>query len=327
MSRWPGGAAGVLRALLATGAVTVTVAAAGCTTTGRVTGAGRSSARAVRADSQAGQRTRGDGVLGPPGGSPALARKTGLAMLTRLAFPPGARPTSTRGLRAADQIGSPDLVEVTRFYWVPLSEHAADGFFGSHLPAGMAPAGSGSGAAPGSASYFQSVTYTLRKAPAGIDGQSELLVTLRADPGGGTVVRADAEVVWYPWRTAAEYLRPADFRSVTVSGSFGSLTNSGTTVRRSRTFTSRAVIARLAAVLDGLRADNPGTVHCPMLLASYRLSFAPAGGGAPTVVTPSSCLGDGVTVAGRPQPALFDPNNQKVLAVVGRLLGVPRSDW
>ena len=150
MSRWPGGAAGVLRALLATGAVTVTVAAAGCTTTGRVTGAGRSSARAVRADSQAGQRTRGDGVLGPPGGSPALARKTGLAMLTRLAFPPGARPTSTRGLRAADQIGSPDLVEVTRFYWVPLSEHAADGFFGSHLPAGMAPAGSGSGAAPGS---------------------------------------------------------------------------------------------------------------------------------------------------------------------------------
>jgi hypothetical protein len=248
-------------------------------------------------------------------------------MLTSLALPPGARPTGTRALRAADQIASPDLVEVTRFYWVPLPEHAADEFFGSHLPAGMAPAGSGSGAAPGSASYFQSVTYTLRNAPAGIDGQSELLVTLRAGPRGGTVVRADAEVVWYPWRTAAEYLRPADYRSVTVSGSFGSLTGPGMTVRRSRTFTSRAVVARLAAVLDGLRADNPGTVNCPMLLASYRLSFAPAGGGGPTVVTPSSCLGDEVTVAGRPQPMLFDPNSQKVLAVVGRLLGVPRSDW
>ncbi len=325
MSRWPGGATGVLRGVLLTAAVTL--AAAGCTTAGRVTGAGRPSARAVRTVRRPGQRVRVGGVLGPPGGSPAVARKTSRAMLTSLALPPGARPTGTRALRAADQIASPDLVEVTRFYWVPLPEHAADEFFGSHLPAGMAPAGSGSGAAPGSASYFQSVTYTLRNAPAGIDGQSELLVTLRAGPRGGTVVRADAEVVWYPWRTAAEYLRPADYRSVTVSGSFGSLTGPGMTVRRSRTFTSRAVVARLAAVLDGLRADNPGTVNCPMLLASYRLSFAPAGGGGPTVVTPSSCLGDEVTVAGRPQPMLFDPNSQKVLAVVGRLLGVPRSDW
>ena len=325
MSRWPGGATGVLRGVLLTAAVTL--AAAGCTTAGRVTGAGRPSARAVRTVRRPGQRVRVGGVLGPPGGSPAVARKTSRAMLTSLALPPGARPTGTRALRAADQIASPDLVEVTRFYWVPLPEHAADEFFGSHLPAGMAPAGSGSGAAPGSASYFQSVTYTLRNAPAGIDGQSELLVTLRAGPRGGTVVRADAEVVWYPWRTAAEYLRPADYRSVTVSGSFGSLTGPGMTVRRSRTFTSRAVVARLAAVLDGLRADNPGTVNCPMLPASYRLSFAPAGGGGPTVVTPSSCLGDEVTVAGRPQPMLFDPNSQKVLAVVGRLLGVPRSDW
>ncbi len=325
MSRWPGGATGVLRGVLLTAAVTL--AAAGCTTAGRVTGAGRPSARAVRTVRRPGQRVRVGGVLGPPGGSPAVARKTGRAMLTRLALPPGARPTGTRALRAADQIASPDLVEVTRFYWVPLPEHAADEFFGSHLPAGMAPAGSGSGAAPGSASYFQSVTYTLRNAPAGIDGQSELLVTLRAGPRGGTVVRADAEVVWYPWRTAAEYLRPADYRSVTVSGSFGSLTGPGMTVRRSRTFTSRAVVARLAAVLDGLRADNPGTVNCPMLLASYRLSFAPAEGGGPTVVTPSSCLGDEVTVVGRPQPMLFDPNSQKILAVVGRLLGVPRSDW
>src|SRR5258708_18963877 len=54
-----------------------------------------------------------------------------------------------------------------------------------------------------------------------IDPSTTLLATLAAGPHGGTVVRADAEVVWYPPRTAAEYLDPMEYQSVTITACAG----------------------------------------------------------------------------------------------------------
>jgi len=60
--------------------------------------------------------------------------------------------------------------------------------------------------------------------------------------GGGSLLRADAQVTWFPPRTQAQHVDPARFRAVTVSAT---LFNSRRHTAR-RTFTAGAVIARLA---------------------------------------------------------------------------------
>ncbi|MHB1874842.1 MAG: hypothetical protein ACYCPF_08320 [Streptosporangiaceae bacterium] len=310
-------------------ACVVAVAAAGCTTTGAKTGAKPPAPRltGVAAAMPVRTRSRSAGVLGPPGGSSALARKLDRLMLGRLVLPTGAKPTGRRALQAADEIGSTNAVVVTRYYWVPASELTANAFFLAHQPTGMAQNGYGTGSGPSPQDFVQSVTYALRTVPAGIGSQDQLLVTLRADPHGGTIIRADATAIWYPWRTAAEYLRPSAYRSVTVTVTFPNTTSPNKSITRRRTSTSRAVIARLAAVLNGLHAAAGFMSSCPAFLPQYRLTFTPAAGGHPVVVAPVGCTGDQVTVAGRKQPVLSDVSSMKLFPVLARLLGVRKSYW
>ncbi len=319
---------GLLRA--AGVACVVAVAAAGCTTTSADTGARPSAARragvaAVSKPTQAGPGTAG--VHGPPGGSPGLARRLDRSMLGRLALPPGARPTGRRSLQAADSIGSVNAVVVTRFYWTPMSELAANAFFLARQPTGMVRTGYGTGSGPSTRDFVQSVSYVVRTVPAGIESQNQLLVTFRADPHGGTVIRADATAIWYPWRTAAEYLRPSAYRSVTVTATFPNTANQNKSITRRRTFTSRAAIARLAAVLNGLHAAAGYLPLCPAFLPQYRLTFTPVPGRPPMVVTPDGCTGDQPAVAGRKQPVLSDPSSMKLFPAIASLLGVRKSYW
>lgn len=307
----------------------VAVAAAGCATTGTDAGAKPPAVRGTGVAMAAPVRTgsRSAAVLGPPGGSSALARRLDRSMLGRLVLPAGARPTGRRSLQAADSIGSVNAVVVTRFYWTPMSELTVDAFFLAHQPAGMVRNGYGTGSGPSPQDFVQSVGYALRTAPAGIESQNQLLVTMRADPHGGTVIRADATAIWYPWRTAAEYLHPSAYRSVTVTVTFPNTTNPSKSITRRRTSTSRSVIARLAAVLNGLHAAAGFMPLCPAFLPQYRLSFTPVPGRPPMVVTPVGCTGDLVTVAGRKQPVLSDPSSMKLFPVIASLLGVRKSYW
>ena len=117
---------------------------------------------------------------------------------------------------------------------------------------------------------------------------------------------AYAFAAWLPSRTAAEHLDPASFRAVTISAD--QLVPRPYQV--TRTFTSAAVIATLAAFLNR-RPPAPAValagLSCPAPLATVTLRFTATGRQAPAVaVTAAGCMVDAITVNGRPQPSLWD---------------------
>ncbi len=147
---------------------------------------------------------------------------------------------------------------------------------------------------------------TIRQAPEpGIDA-AILDLAVQAHSRTTTLVGAYAFAAWLPYRTAAEHLEPASFRAVTISAD--QLVPRPHQV--TRTFTSAAVIARLAAFLNE-RPPAPAAalaaVSCPAPLASVTLRFTATGRQAPAVaVSTAGCLVDAITVNGRQQPSLWD---------------------
>ena len=152
-------------------------------------------------------------VVVPPGGSPGRARAVGRQLLARLILPDGSRriaprPQPPRG----ELIGAQNVIDEFRFYWLPLPEGAALRFLLRRAPAGTSLTGTGI-----YGYTFKAVQYSFKTPPAGLEQSSELLATLMPGHKGGTLLRADAELVWYPPRSAAEYLPPAGFRTATVT--------------------------------------------------------------------------------------------------------------
>ena len=194
---------------------------------------------------------------------------------------------------------------------------AAQRFVQAHLPAGLTPSGTGSGSDGGGPQYdVVAADVTPRAVPAGIY-TAQLVYTIAPEADGGSLLRADAQVIIYPARSAAEYLNPAGIRSVTVSHTAPD--------PASRTITTRPEIARLARLVDGEHAFPLGLVFsCPAELPpSYRLTFTPVSASRPTVVIdPGSCMGDGVFANGVRQPALVDAG---LLSATERLLPRPRT--
>lgn len=131
------------------------------------------------------------------------------------------------------------------------------------------------------------------------------------------VVRASA--AWLPVRTAAEHLDPAHIRAVTLT----EVDNKVPAHRQvRRTLSSRAVMARLATLLNDLKpAVFELAPSCPMPVADSTLKFTPANGnGNAVVVSAFGCGFDQVTVNGAAQPPLWDPDN-RLLALARNLAG------
>jgi hypothetical protein len=155
-----------------------------------------------------------------------------------------------------------------------------------------------------------------RAVPAGIY-TAQLVYTIAPGADGGSVLRADAQVIIFPARSAAEYLNPADIRSVTASHTAPDPAG--------RTITSRPEIARLARLVDAEHAFPLGLMFaCPAEFPpSYQLTFTPVSASRPTVVIdPGSCMGDGVFAGGVRQPSLMEAG---LLSATERLLPRPRT--
>jgi hypothetical protein len=236
-------------------------------------------------------------------------------------LPPGSRRSGAHpGVRPAEVIASLTLVDLHQFYILPMPMQAAASFFNLHPPAGLRAAGTGS-LSSGNGVLVQDVTFSLRAPPVGVTSDTMLLVSLSDGPHGSTLARADAEVVWYPPRTAAEYLRPAVVRSARVTADL--------TRPRPRhvaaVIRSRRAIARLAALLNGMRAADPGSRSCPSFDRSYRVTFNSRGGGPLVAVVPTGCATDTVWVNGKAQPPLWDPAG-RLIQVLTKLLGLSLRD-
>jgi hypothetical protein len=284
-------------------------------------GCGTAPGPALAANHARGQRTYASAVPGPAGGSPALARAVARRLIGKLVpvLPGGAHRIGPRAEpKRAEVMVAPTLVDKSRFFFVPLPVGAVGSYLQAHPPAGMKYTGDGV-----SGDVVSMVIYMMKAAPPGIDYGTELLASLGPGKHGGTVLRADAEVIWYPPRSAAEYLYPGRYRAVAIHATFSG--HKPATI--SRTFTSARVIGGLAALFNHMRAVTPGTIYgCPPVGTSFQIAFTPAGHRPVVTVGPSYCLGDSIVVGGKRQPALADFNSGRAFALMARLLGVPAKD-
>jgi len=255
----------------------------------------------------------------PASGTTAEAEAEARHLLDVLVLPPGARRLPETPVPSAVSAPAQNLgtgFDRYRIFSLPVSMATAQQFVQAHLPAGLTSGGTGWGSDGDGPEYYEvTADVAPRAVPAGIY-TAQLVYTIAPDPDGGSLLRADAQIIIYPARSAAEYLDPAGIRSVTVSHTAPDPV--------SRTITSRPEIARLARLVDSEHAFPLGLVFsCPAEFPpSYQLTFNPVSASRPAVVVdPGNCLGDAVFAGGVRQPALQDAG---LLSVTERLLPRPK---
>ena len=292
--------------------VVAAAAAAAC-----LAGCGSSAYRAAAASGGT-ARTHAAGASSAPGGpaagTTAEADAEARRLLDALVLPRGARRLPETPVPAAVSSPGENLgtgFDRYRIFSLPVSMDAAQQFVQAHLPAGLT-FGNAASSSVGGGPERDMVTANVapRAIPAGLY-MAVLVYTIAPGPDGGSLLRADAQIIIFPPRSAAEYLDPADIRSVTVSHAAPDAA--------SRTITSRPEISRLARVADGEHAFPLGLFFsCPAELPpSYQLTFTAVSATRPTVVIDTGNCGDDVFAGGVRQPTLIDAG---LLAAAQRLL-------
>lgn len=260
---------------------------------------------------------------GPVAGSAKQAQRLAAGLLSHLRLPAGSHrvpwhPPS--GLGQTEIPMAAHQADVRELWRVPAPMTVLAGYIRAHRPAGLPFQGFGQ-ASSGGQVFSETTTFALRPVPAGVQSAQ---LTLEITPAGHdrSMLRADGEVTWYPPRPAGEYLVASRFHEVTVAA--GLLNPAPHIVRRS--FTSRSVIARLARFLNSLPATPGGLMGCPMVSATYAVTFRHAAGGRPYLTASASACGTvGIVVNGLAQPGLADPNAVITRAVQAALAGHPGS--
>jgi hypothetical protein len=256
----------------------------------------------------------------PPAGNRAEADALARLLLSRLRLPAGTRrlpdtpAPAFLGQPASEAAGA--QLDEHRFFAVAESPAALSSYLAAHVPDGMTSYGTGQLSGPSEPTTLD-VSYLARPVPAGIYS-AQVVLTMVPDGSGGSHLRADAEVTWYPSRTAAEYVNPARYHVLTMT-----VTVYGRKVHTiHKVVTSQADIARLAAALNRSPAEPPVYISCPAIFVTYQLALSVSRHARPAVVifaNSISCGGTAITVDGRPQPALADRG--AVAAAANRALG------
>jgi hypothetical protein len=263
-------------------------------------------------------------IQSPPSGAAGdTARAYALGLLARLRLPGGVRQVAWPA--QPGRLPQPvlpywptDAVTAQALYRAGASMGSVWWFLTGHVPAGMRPRWPGN-VGNGSDRYVLDVPVHL---PQGI-AQANLEVVI-IPRGGGSLIRAEVQVVWYPPRSAAEYIYPGRYRSVTVT--VPKLSDAGGDATVTRTFASRAVVAELAALVNRLPGMLPIGFSCPAMRAGfppspYRVVFTPRSRRWPTIAAaPVGCWDGGIVVGKNRQPAL-DFSRDKIMPVVLSLLG------
>lgn len=237
--------------------------------------------------------------LGPPAGTRADALRLARHLLSSVVLPQGATAMGGPPPAALSQPGIPastaDAVEVYGLWTAPGSMDTATSFLRGRPPTGMSSNGAGESSGPGGITA-EETDYVPASLPAGI---SDAGLVLRVAPGrpGRSVIRAIVQVRWYPPRTAAEYVQPAEIHAVTVTATMINTRPHSIT----RTFTAPSVIDRLARLLNAMHATPAVVMRCPAMLASYRVTFTARPGARPGLeAATGGCLTVTVTANGRP---------------------------
>jgi hypothetical protein len=195
-----------------------------------------------------------------PGLALAVARSLlGAVRVPGEAVPVGGVPRSSPLRSAPGRSVTPNLVDVHRIWRVPGLPRAVLAAVRRSHPAGLTINGSGSAGkhevGEREVEYWWYVSFQAQPRP-GL-GSEVLAISTTAAPGGGTLLRADGEVVWLSARSAAERV-PAGVSSIEV-------------VRRAayrrvtlrRTISAAAAVRRIVAALDELPIVQSGLLVCP----------------------------------------------------------------
>ena len=261
------------------------------------------------------------GLAAPPAGSRAEASALAAALLSRLRLPVGTLPLPPTPAPAylsqpGSQAASSVLVDEHQFFTARIPPRLLSDFLVTHVPAGLASGGTGQSSGPGQPTILD-VSYAAASVPAGIYS-AQVVLTMVPDTTGGSVLRADAQVIWYPGRSAAEYIDPDRYHVLTIA-----VTVYGQHMHTiHKVVTSQADIARLAEALDRSPAEPSLVINCPVIFLTYQLSLSVSRHARPAVVIRASdigCGGTAITVDGKPQPALVDSG--AVAATADQALG------
>lgn len=236
-----------------------------------------------------------------PSASAGSSRAAALArhLVAEMTFPPGTRPFPPGSLpRVMRNPGPPSdqgWVRAERVLLAPVKPGAVWAVVQAHAPFNE-PGAMGPAAVKGLAG-----SSTLLAAPE--PGVAAAQVAVWAEPwsSGKTLIAAYAYATPQPVRTAAEHLDPGRLLAVTVT-----VTEYGPHARTTtRTFTSAAVIARLATFLNARPAAPQVAVSCPAPPAVYDLRFT-AKANDPVLTVSAGCLTDQIAVNGAQQPPVWD---------------------
>jgi hypothetical protein len=249
-------------------------------------------------------------------GSPSPAAKAaGLAghLVAEMSFPAGTKPASLRtipaGLRDDGPPGS-HWAHAERLLVAPVKPAAVWAALLSHKP--FDDSGSMGSAADNGPVGTDAVL------PAPEPGVSAAVASVWLEPwhNGTTLIAAYAYATWLPVRAAAEHLNPGSFRAVTVTAT----SNVPRQRLVTRTFTSGAIIDRIASFLNARPAAPQLAFPCPFPATSYQATFAPKVKGGPKVTVSPSCMTDQIAVNGEDQPLVWDTSGG-LATLLGKIVG------
>lgn len=257
----------------------------------------------------------------------AAAQGAATRILNELVLPAGSTPTASNP--GGEQLRAPVArpleraqVDDHRFWTTTASMKAVLRSIQAHLPSGTDHNGEGT------ASSFMFAQYELPPSADRRLSQKQLVVYVESLSNGRTAVRADAQVVYWAPRPAAERI-PAAARFLEISRTGGSM---GAAVRR--TVTDRAQVARLRRIGDALpleaRSIEPYSCPAePVGVGIVTFSFRARAGGptlaqivtlADTPTTDDPCSTTTFDLHGQKLPYLL--RGGRLLRAADRLLGL-----
>ena len=191
---------------------------------------------------------------------------------------------------------TPNLLQVTRWWTIPMPMSSTLAWFRTHPPAGLQ--ATGDGYIRDGQAQARSLSYGER--PTTIYDQPKLLVLIAAAGADTSAIRLDAQTVWVPPRTGAETI------PVTVARADLLAYRGAPTHPLARATLSGKAASRLARLVNDLTPDTGGPRSCAADFGvRVRMTFT-AGGDTLVFTESPACSIVGVTANGHAEPALRD---------------------
>ena len=238
-----------------------------------------------------------------PGTSREQITRDGMqALLAQVALPPGSQVATTAPVpmltAPAVSMISTNLIDVSGWWTMPGTVNAVLAHIKAHPPAGTTSIGT---ASSGGYSFPNGMAQAILFDTAATHDYADpqLMITVSAD-AGQVAVRADAQAIWRPMRSAAETLTAS---TITAGSAENNALGAGG-LRKSSVALTKAQVRQLVALLNGLDTAAPLRSDCPSVTSTRTLTFDTAAGRVQFDLY--GCTGITVTAADTQQPALQD---------------------